>query len=331
MKKYKWGILGPGRIAEALAEGLKACDNAVLWSVGSRDSSRAADFARRHGFDRSFGSYEELVADPETDIIYIASPHSHHHEHALLCLNHGKHVLCEKAFSLNAREADEMIGTAVKNNVFLMEALWPPFQPSYIDADKIIRGGTMGSITSIAGHFGFVAPPDMEARTYKLELGGGSLLDIGIYPLMDILRYMGMPAGITAVASFAPTGADESVLAVLSYNDKREATAYSSFIDCAGVGTTFVMEGGTLTLERSRETGQMLTIEKWGAEKEVRSYRPEVNGFEYEAREVMRCIDAGKIESETVSHKFSHDLMVLMDRIRGIAGIKYPGREDLIE
>jgi len=329
MKKYKWGILGAGRIAARFAEGLRVCENAVLWSVGSRDAARGAAFAETYGFERSFGSYEEFAADPELDIVYVATPHSHHHAHTLLCLNHGKHVLCEKAFSLNLREVDEMIRTAREKNLFLMEALWPPFQPSYIEADKIIRGGTMGGVVSIAGRFGFFAPYDPQARTHDLALGGGSLLDIGIYPLMDILRYMGLPESITAIASFSPTGSDDSLLAVLSFNDGRKATAYSSFIDEAGVGTTIQLENGTLFLERSREKGQSLTIEKGESDREERTYQTRATGFEYEAEEVMRCIDAGKTESDIVPHKFSHDLMLLLDNVRAIAGIKYPGRDDI--
>ena len=329
MKKYKWGILGAGKIAARFAEGLKVCENAVLWSVGSRDAAKGASFANTYGFERSFGSYEEFVADPDLDIVYVATPHSHHHAHTLLCLNHGKHVLCEKAFSLNLREVDEMLSTAREKNLFLMEALWPPFQPSYLEADKIIRGGTMGKVVSIAGRFGFLAPYDPESRTHDLALGGGSLLDIGIYPAMDILRYMGLPEDITAVAYFSPTGSDDSLLAVLSFNDGRKATAYSSFIDDAGISTIIEMEGGTIVLERNRDKVQSLTIERGDAGREVREFKPEATGFEYEAREVMKCLDAGKTESAIVPHKFSHDLMMLLDNIRTVAGIKYPGRDDL--
>ena len=329
MKKYKWGILGAGRIAARFAEGLKVCDNAVLWSVGSRDAARGAEFAKNYGFERSYGSYEEFVADPQLDIVYVATPHSHHHSHTLLCLNHGKHVLCEKAFSLNLREVDEMISTAREKNLFLMEALWPPFQPSYIDADKIIRGGTMGGVVSIAGRFGFHAPFDSKARTHDLSLGGGSLLDVGIYPVMDIVRYMGLPEDIVALASFSPTGSDDNLLAVFNFSDDRKATAYSSFIDEAGVGTTIMLERGSLMLERNREKVQFLTIERGENDKEVREYKPKATGFEYEAAEVMKCLDEGKIESDIVPHKFSHDLMLLLDNIRAVAGIKYPGRDDI--
>lgn len=327
MKKYKWGILGPGKIAGKFSEALATLGNAELWAVGSRDAGRAAGFAGRYGYARSYGSYEELVRDPELDVVYIASPHSHHHEHTLLCLGHGKNVLCEKAFALNTGEVEEMILMAGKKNLFLMEALWPPFQPSYREADALIESGEMGKVVAISGRFGFMAPYSADARTYNLALGGGSLLDIGIYPLMDILRYMGMPSAITAVASFAPTGADESMLAVLGYTDDRRATAYSSFIEDAGVGTTIVLEGGKIILERNRDRYQYLIIEKAGAEPVTKKFRPEVNGFELEAEEVMRCLDEGLIESPVVTHRFSTDLMMLLDGVRKAAGISYPGRD----
>jgi predicted dehydrogenase len=328
MKRYKWGILGPGRVAQKFAEGLKLCDNAILWSVGSRSMSRAERFAKKFGFDRSYGSYEELVADPELDVVYVATPHSHHYEHTLLCLNNGKNVLCEKAFALNLKEVNEMISVAREKKLFLMEALWPPFQPSYQEADRIIKSGELGKVLTMAGRFGFTADYSPAARTYDLELGGGSLLDIGIYPIMDILRYMGLPDDINAVASFAPTGSDDSILAVLSYRDGRKATAYSSFLEDAGVGTTIMLEGGNLILERNREKVQFLTVDIESSEPQTLKFKPEASGFQFEAAEVMKCLDAGAIESEVVSHKFSHDLMLVLDSIRKISGIVYPGRDN---
>lgn len=327
MKRHKWGILAPGRIADKFAEGLKLLPNAELWAVGSRDKVRASDFAARHGFARAYGSYDELVADSELDVVYVASPHSHHHEHTLLCLHNGKHVICEKAFALNLREVEEMISEARSRRLFLMEALWPPFQPSYHEADRVIRSGELGKVLSIAGRFGFNSPYSAEARTYNLELGGGSLLDIGIYPLMDILRYMGTPDDVTAVASFAPTGADDSLLAVLTYSDGRRATAYSSFIDEAGVGTAFILEKGRIILERSRATGQTIIIEREGKAPETMNFNPEASGFPAEAEEVMRCLDDGVFESPVVPLTFSYDLMHLLDRVRSAAGIVYPGTD----
>ena len=138
MKKYKWGILAPGKMSAKFTRGLKLLENAELYAVGSRDTERAKQFAEEFGFKKYYGSYEELAADDDVDIIYIASPHSHHHEHIMLCLKNRKAVICEKAFALNSREVEEMISEARKQKVFLMEALWPPFQPIYIKTKEII-------------------------------------------------------------------------------------------------------------------------------------------------------------------------------------------------
>ncbi len=143
-KRYKWGILAPGRIAVKFASGLKLLNDAELYAVGSRDQVRAEKFAKENGFSKWYGSYEELAHDPDVDVIYIASPHSHHQEHTLLCLQNSKAVICEKAFALNRRQVDEMISESEKRKVFLMEALWPPFQPFYKKALEILHSGVLG-------------------------------------------------------------------------------------------------------------------------------------------------------------------------------------------
>ena len=205
MKRYKWGILAPGKMSAKFTKGIKLLENAELYAVGSRDLLRAKQFAKEYGFRKFYGSYEELVSDPELEVVYIASPHSYHKEHTLLCLRHGKHVICEKAFSLNTAEADEMISEARKKKLFLMEALWPPFQPFYKKAAEILESGITGKIVHINGHFSFIPPYDPYDRKFNLTLGGGSLLDIGIYPVIDALTFIGVPDEIKAIASFAPT------------------------------------------------------------------------------------------------------------------------------
>ncbi len=144
IKKYKWGILAPGKMSAKFTAGLKLLENAELYAVGSRDLTRAKQFAEEFGFQKYYGSYEELVSDSDLEIVYIASPHSHHHEHTLLCLKHKKAVICEKAFALNSREVEEMINEAARQKVFLMEALWPPFQPIYRKTMEILQSGEPG-------------------------------------------------------------------------------------------------------------------------------------------------------------------------------------------
>jgi predicted dehydrogenase len=326
-KKYKWGILAPGNISGKFSQGLKLLDNAELYAVGSRDLSRAEKFARTHGFQKYYGSYEELAADEKVDIVYIASPHSHHYEHTMLCLRNKKAVICEKAFALNSHEVEAMISEASKQNVFLMEAIWPPFQPAYKKINEILGTGKLGKLLHIDAQFTFRAPYDPNDRKFNLSLGGGSLLDIGIYPVIDALNYMGLPDEIMAKASFAPSGSDESISIIFGYGDGRMATLYSSFGIDAGTGCGFLCERGNLYFSREFDKSQLLRVELAGKEIDRYSVLPPAEGYQYEAIEVMKCMDEGKLQSNVVSHRFSLDLINTLDRIRKVAGIKYPGRD----
>jgi len=164
--------------------GLKLLENVELYAVGSRDLNRARQFAEEFGFKKYFGSYEEMVSDPDLEVVYIASPHSYHYEHTMLCLKHKKAVICEKALALNSREVEGMINEAARQNVFLMEALWPPFQPIYRKTRELLMTGEPGEIVHLNARFSFQPPFDPIDRKFNLSLGGGSLLDIGIYPLL---------------------------------------------------------------------------------------------------------------------------------------------------
>ncbi len=326
MKTYNWGILGTGNIAHKFTRALMLLDNANLYAVGSRDAGRAADFASGFGFSKYYGSYEEMVADPGVEIVYISSPHSHHLEHTLLALRNGKHVLCEKPMSITAMEVVKMVEEARKNDLFLMEALWPPFQPSYLKADEILKSGKMGKLMHMRGKFAFIAPYDPDLRTYNPQLGGGSLLDIGIYPIMDIIRYMGEPESISAVSVLAPTGADESTSVIFRFSDGRLAEAYCSFTNMGGVSTEFNCEKGNLILTRGRDRNQHLIIELPN-DTDDRIFTPPAQGFQYEAADVMSCLDRGLKESTVVPLTFSVTLAQTLDAVRAMAGIRYPGRD----
>jgi predicted dehydrogenase len=326
-KKYKWGIMAPGKMSAKFTRGLKLLENADLYAVGSRDPGRAQSFALEYGFRKFYGSYEELATDKEVDVIYIASPHSHHLEHTLLCLKNRKAVLCEKAFALNSGEVDEMVVLSQQNKVFLMEALWPPFQPYYKKAKKILDSGELGKIIHLNGRFSFIAPYDPSDRKFNLALGGGSLLDIGIYPVIDALTFLGIPDEIKAIAAFAETGSEESVSIIFRYRDGRMANLYSSFRTNSGIGCELLCEKGNLQVIRGRDMNQKVVLELHGKEKIEFGFKPDAMGYHWEAEEVMRCLDDGKIESEVVPLSFSRDLIITLDRIRKAAGIVFPGRE----
>jgi predicted dehydrogenase len=325
--KYKWGILAPGKMSAKFTNGLKLLDNVELHGVGSRDLLRSEQFAIEHGFKKSYGSYEELAEDKEVDVIYIASPHSHHYEHTMLCLKNRKAVICEKAFALNSREVEEMIIEAARQKVFLMEALWPPFQPIYKKTNEILNIGELGKIIHLNARFGFQAPFNPADRKFNLDLGGGSLLDIGIYPVIDALFFMGVPDEVTAKASFTVTGSEDSLSIILSYKDGRMATLYSSFRTAAGIGCDLLCENGNLSFSRGRDMSQRLNVAINGKDNIEYSLLPEGMGYQFEAIEVMKCLDEGKFESDVVPLSFSLNLMNTLDRIRQAAGIVFPGRD----
>jgi len=324
MKKYNWGIIGPGNIAVRLTEALKQLDNANLYSVVSRNMDRALKFSREYGYEKSYDNYEEFASDPGLDIVYIATPHSHHYEHTMLCLNKGKSVLCEKAFAINSKQVNEMITAAGNNKVFLMEALWPPFQPSYLKAHEKLSEGRTGKVKYIISSFAFKAPYDPEARTFNPVLAGGSLLDIGIYPVIDALTFLGNPDNIETSVVMSETGVDESIGVLFGYNDGRGASLYSSFMNDGGIGTYIICENANINLSRGRNHTQNTEIRYHDGESEEFSFKPPAMGFQYEAAEVMNCIDKGLTESPVVPLSFSRDLIETLDRIRQKAGIIYP-------
>lgn len=326
-RKYKWGILAPGKMSAKFTEGLKLLPDAELFAVGSRDSGRASQFAATHGFEKYYGSYEELAADTDVEVVYIASPHSYHHEHTMLCLKNGKHVLCEKAFAINSHEVEEMISEAKRQNLFLMEALWPPFQPFYKKAFEILNSGSLGNIIHLQGHFSFIPPYNPGDRKFNLALGGGSLHDIGIYPVIDALTFLGVPSEIKASAIFGNTGSEESLSVIFNYTDGRMATLYSSFRTNTGIGCDILCEKGNLTVSRGRDMNQRVILNSHGGEMQEFIFKPEGMGYHWEAIEVMKCLDEGKTESSVVPLSFSRDLINTMDRIRKAAGIVFPGRD----
>jgi len=326
-KHYKWAVLAPGRMAAKFTNGLKVLENAELYAVGSRDINRAEKFAREHGFRKFYGTYEELAADPEVDVVYIASPHSHHRDQTLLCLKNKKAVICEKAFALNSREAGEMISEARRQKVFLMEALWPPFQPFYKKAHEILESGILGKIIHLHSYFSFNPPYDPADRKFNISLGGGSLLDIGIYAVIDALTFLGVPDEIKSAALFGETGSEESISAIFKYNTGAMATIYSSFRTNTGIGCDLLCEKGNLTVSRGRDMNQRVILGLHGKEKETFVFSPPALGYQWEAEEVMRCLDEGLTESPVVPLSFSIGLMDTLDKIRNAAGIIFPGRD----
>jgi predicted dehydrogenase len=328
-KTYNWAILGCGRIARKFASDLKHLPNARLYAAASRSLENAQEFANDLGFEKAYGSYEAMLNDPLVDVVYVASPHSHHCEHAILCLNHKKAVLCEKAFALNSQEVAMMVDAAKKNNTFLMEAFWTLFQPSFQKAMDIIGSGELGALKMVRADFGFKAEFNPDKRLYNVQLGGGSLLDIGIYPIFMSLMALGKPSEIKTMASICKTGAEESIMMSFRYPNGEFASLVSSFAHFSSTQTEFGFENGYIRLNRRFYTPTTLTYWKNGEEEQLLQVEKGAGfGYEYEAAHVMDCLDAGKIESDKMTWERSTDLMEILDRVRKDAGILFPGHDE---
>lgn len=327
-KKYNWAILGCGKIARKFSSDLKLLPNANLYAAASRDLEKAVVFGREFGFNKAYGSYEELVNDPEVDIVYIATPHSHHREHALLCLNHKKAVLCEKAFAINRNEALEMVEAAHANSTFLMEAFWTMFQPSFKKAMEIVSSGELGKLKMVRSDFAFNGPFDPQKRLYNLLLGGGSLLDIGIYPVFAALTALGKPEKIKTLVDFSTTGTEESISMIFKYKGGEMASLASSFASFSPVQTEYWCENGYVVLNPRWFVPTNITLRKDGEEPvEIPSEHKVGFGYQYEALHVMDCLNAGRIESNRMTWHKSLDLMEILDRVRIDAGIFFPELE----
>jgi predicted dehydrogenase len=329
MKTYKWGILGPGKIANKFAVALTMAGNARLEAVASRDSARAREFAVAHGATRWYDNYEQLAADPAIDAVYIATPHGFHAEHALLCLRHGKAVLCEKPMALSNKQVREMVDAARSGGCFLMEAMWTRHLPIMEKTLELVREGRIGSIRFIRADFGFLAPFDPAGRLYNLRLGGGSLLDIGVYPLFLCLQLLGEPDSIRAAGHLAPTGADETCHAILQYRDGRSAV-FSSTLACpTSITAEICGTEGLIQLPSPWYKNDSLVLRTGSSQKESKpetiQLEPMLNGFEYQIREVTQCLEQGLIESPKMPHAFSLTMSKVMDAIRGQIGVKYEG------
>lgn len=327
VNKIRWGILGTGLIAHKFALGLKSASGAELAAVGSRSQAKADEFGNTFGVPRRHASYEALANDPEVDVIYISTPHPMHKDNSLLCLEAGKAVLCEKPFAINTGEAEAMINLARQKGLFLMEAMWTRYLPAVIKTRQLIAENAIGEVRMVMADLGFRAEFDPKHRLFDPALGGGALLDVGIYPVSFASMILGTPVQVTSLAHLGATGVDEQS-AMLLRHDQGQLAVIASAVrtdipsEAVIMGTT-----GRIRVHAPIYCPVRLTLSRPEQGDEIIDAPLEGNGYNYQALEVMNCLRAGKLESEIMPLNETLAIMKTMDQIRAPWGLKYPTEE----
>jgi predicted dehydrogenase len=334
-----WGIIGTGTIAHKFAQGLKAVPGARLQAVASRSPDKAAAFVAKYTAAKHYDTYAALVADAGVDIVYIATPNNLHKNHALLCLDHGKHVLCEKPFTLNEKEAAEVFEQARNKNIFCMEALWTRCLPVVEKAKAILESGALGVVKTFTASFGKINTVNPENALYNRQFGGGSLLDRGVYPLSIALYFLGHPLEVSGNLSLCATGVDDQAAIVLKFPGGVLATLHSSFSVDLDNTVKIYCEKGVLILTAPIYRPGKLKLHTYAPaenlkQKIIKKIKDKCggktipvamqgNGYNYEAAEAMTCLRQGLIESPKIPHKDSLKVLNIMDTIRWHNGLFY--------
>jgi len=321
--KFRWGVIGPGRIARRFADSFSLLPHAEICAVASRDATRATEFAAHYNIPKVYTDYKLLAQDDELDAVYIATPHAYHVDCALLCLKNKKPVLCEKPLTLNRTLAQALINVAREHNTFLMEAMWTRFIPATVKTLELIQAGVIGEVKFIQADFGFAAPFDATSRIYDLKLGGGAQLDVGVYPMFLALAVLGKPENIKAFGKLASTGADENTSALLYYKNGAMANIYSSIVAESPKQADIVGTTGTITIHTPWYKSQAISVTIGKEEKKLTHIPYPGTGFEFQIEEVMRCVKGNNIESDLMSHDFSLMMAEVSDEIRKQIGMKY--------
>ena len=323
-KQYKWGILGTGGIATAFAKELQYTKGGKLQAVASRKKARAAAFAKTHKASAAYGSYEQLVADPDVEIVYVATPHPMHMENVLAAIKNGKHVLCEKPIAMNAAQTKRMITAAKKKGVFLMEAMWMRFFPGIGQVRRWIAEGRIGKVRAVEADFGINFRVSAKHRLFNPGLGGGALLDLGIYPVsFAALVYQAQPEKIVSTVHKAKTGVDDHAVIAFEYADGATAAlSTSSTVNLKNEARVFGTKG-MITLHASFFHPSQITLEVEGQRPLTKNYFQPGSGLHFEAEHVHQCLSKGRTESDIFPLSESLAIMQTMDTIRRQWKLKY--------
>ncbi len=319
----RWGIASTGKISTSMAQALAGIDGAEIVAVGSRSQSAADEFAQQHSIGRAHGSHSELCADPDVDVIYIGSPHSEHRSMTIEALEAGKHVLCEKAFALNRNDAEAMIEAAKQNDRFLMEAMWSWFMPCWHEIRGRIEAGEIGDIVTLDATFALDLP-DPDGRHRRRDIGGGALLDLGIYPLSIARFLLGEPTDVRALGRLTADGVDASVAGSLLHQSGAVTTFSTSLDATSDLTARIAGTGGRIEIHAPFWFPTAFTVTVDGTSETIEIPN---RGLAHEAEHVMERIRAGHIESDVQTWAATLANMGLMDEIRRQVGVIYPSEE----
>lgn len=319
----KIGFIGAGRIANTLAATMAKMEDVTLYAVAARDLDRAKAFAEKYGFPTAYGSYEEMLSDPEVELVYIATPHSHHAQHMKLCIAHGKNVLCEKAFTLNAAEAREIQILAKEKGVYVAEAIWTRYMPSRQIINSLLSSGVIGNITAMTCNLSY--PVLYKERVARPELAGGALLDVGVYGLNFALMHFGKDfTRIDSSVSFTDTGVDSQETITLHYPDGRMAVITAGILSRSDRKGIFYGDKGYMIVENINNPQSISIYDAADHLLQTVTVPPQISGYEYQIREAMERIRAGETESASMPLDETVHVMELMDSLRKDWGLVYP-------
>ncbi|MFV9550671.1 Gfo/Idh/MocA family protein [Algibacter sp. PT7-4] len=322
LKTINWGIIGLGNIAHKFATDLQTVKGAKLYAVASRNQDKANTFALKYNATKAYDNYEALVKDPNINAIYIATPHALHKENTLLCLENNIAVLCEKPFAMNSLEVDKMIAKAKEKNVLLMEALWAYFLPHYNYVLKALENKLYGNIITLEADFGFYRTFDDSSRLFNKSLGGGSLLDIGIYPIFAALSTLGIPKHIKAQATYFDNGADSSCTMNFNY-ENANAILKSTLIEDTLTQAIFYCETGTIKINTQFHAPSTVTLIPNNGNKKTIDFNYKTIGYNYEIIHFNELLRQGKTESNIMSFAFSKQLINTLDAVRKLINLNY--------
>ena len=319
----KIGILGAGNISRKVAPALVALPEIECYAVASRDLEKARAFADEFGFEKVYGSYEALLSDPAVELVYVATPHSHHYEHMMLCLEHGKNVICEKAFTMNAQQAKRICAAAKERGLYAAEAIWTRYMPSRKMIQELLDSGIIGKPNTLTANLSYVISG--VRRIYEPALAGGALLDIGVYGLNFALMHFGSDiVRVESSVTKMDTGVDGMEVITLHYRDGRMAVlTHSVYCRSDRMG---IIHGdkGYLVVENINNPQSIQVFDTEDRLLARYTVPEQVNGYEYEFAEAARCIAEGKLEADSMPHSDTIEVMELMDSLRKSWGVLYP-------